>query len=53
MHMRFSVIPRDPDTNVALPTGRPARDYSTKWDRPLGDLMGSETDDVGVVRRAD
>ncbi|MGH4014878.1 MAG: hypothetical protein ACRDSL_13360 [Pseudonocardiaceae bacterium] len=34
MHIRWSALPRDPDTNAPLPTGRPGEDFSIKWDNP-------------------
>jgi hypothetical protein len=34
MHIRWSALPRDPDTNEPLATGRPDSDFSTKWDNP-------------------
>ena len=39
MHMRWSSVPRDPDTNEALPLGRPTHDYAAKWDNPRYDTL--------------
>ncbi len=39
MHMRWSSLPRDPDTNAPLPLGRPDDDFSTKWDNPGYDAL--------------
>jgi hypothetical protein len=39
MHMRWSALPRDPDSNEALPTGRPTADFSAKWDNPRYDTL--------------
>jgi hypothetical protein len=39
MHMRWSALPRDPDTNAPLPLGRPNDDISTKWDNPRYDAL--------------
>ncbi len=40
MHIRWSAVPRDPVTNVILPTGRPDWDISTKWNSPKYDWLG-------------
>jgi hypothetical protein len=40
MHMRWSALPRDPDTNAPFPTGRdPNSDYSEKWDNAKYDTL--------------
>lgn len=39
MHMRWSALPRDPETNAPLPLGRPSDDISTKWDDPRYDAL--------------
>ena len=40
MHLRWSALPRDPDTNAALPQGRPDDpQVSPKWDSPRYDTL--------------
>jgi hypothetical protein len=40
MHIRWSAVPRDPETNAFLPLGRPDEDISDKWDNPKYDWLG-------------
>lgn len=40
MHIRWSAIPRDPETNAVLSLGRPDHDISQKWDNPQYDWLG-------------
>jgi hypothetical protein len=40
MHIRWSAIPRDPDTNSILSLGRPSYDISDRWDNPRYDWLG-------------
>jgi hypothetical protein len=39
MHLRWSVLPRDPVTNTAIPSGRKPSDISKKWDDPKYDFL--------------
>ena len=40
MHMRWSSIPRDPQTDAPIPEGRPDWDISETWDNPKYDFLG-------------
>lgn len=40
MHIRWSSPPRDPDSNILLPFGRPDYDFSEKWNNPRYDWLG-------------
>lgn len=40
MHMRWSSVPRDPETGEPVPSGRADWDVSAKWDNPVYDFLG-------------
>jgi len=40
LHMRWSAAPRDPETRALLELGRPANDFSKKWESPSYDWLG-------------
>jgi hypothetical protein len=42
MHMRWASIPRNPDDQTPLPSGRPDGDIHRMWDKPIYDHLGDQ-----------
>jgi hypothetical protein len=40
MHMRWSALPRDPQTNEPIPAGRRVGDIDSRWDNPRNNYLG-------------